>query len=748
MKISFFPSVKSKVPQLCTWDLFCNATDNQSMIQIAALIAKAVKAGNRDQKDKLKKKLPIVTWQAWFENERKNNEAHPNGLYMLDVDHLKELPEKVYAQKIAGRLKELQIVLVHKTISCEGIRIVAKCRKGFNTIVDNQRWLANELGLEMDEACKDWARSSFLVPYNYFLYHDATIFDPNVTSEVVLENRETETSKAPVVVNTPSNQNQYKGLELLEIANKWLKAVNGGFPIEGERNQVLYRLATRMKYITDFNPQVICNNIPHCGLSDSEVLQLCTSACGGQRALTMPADLERVIEKLSNPTTENFEEIPITKIEMPQLPPLFEQFAEIAPDDFKEPVVLCLLPMLGTLASRLRAKYLNGKYETPTFMVALEAPQASGKSFIEDVSAKVMFPITDMDEKEREKEREFEEQIKTIKAAGTGTKAERAEVRELLENRPIPIIRYMPATASITKLLIRMSNADGLHLFAMAVEVDTVAKAFKRGFSNLSDLLRCAYDNSEFGQEYASDTSFSGKVRIFYNTLYSGTPAAMRHFYNNSEDGTMSRTLFVTLPDQFGKKMPVWSEFTEDQLVKVNGCVEVLNSVSIVDGSIQNPHNMDMSFLNDAISEWIEKQRELSVQQLDRTRNIFYRRCAETGFRAGMLAWFLYGETEACKSLVCDFAIWVAEKMLSQFLLRINISNEDIELGNLFARQVYVKLEDTFTRSQLESELVQCGFKTKVKQVVYKWRQAGVISSEERYGAQVYVKTLNNGQKD
>ena len=116
----------------------------------------------------------------------------------------------------------------------------------------------------------------------------------------------------------------------------------------------------------------------------------------------------------------------------------------------------------------------------------------------------------------------------------------------------------------------RIDMAQGLHVFAFAPEIDTVTKAFKRGFSNLSDLQRCAFDNSEFGQDYASDTSFSGNVKIFYNTLYSGTPGAMRRFYTNSEDGTMSRTLFVTLPDQFGKKMPVWGKLSKEQQMVVD----------------------------------------------------------------------------------------------------------------------------------------------------------------------------------
>lgn len=753
MKISLYPTVKSQKPLLCDWTTFLNFTESKSLASLANRIRKATEAGDTKTKDELKKQLPIVTWQAWFEGSRKNNEAHPNGLFMLDVDHLKETPEEVFATKIAGKIDALNIVLVHKTISCHGLRVVALCNPRFKTLVDNQRWLAGELNLEMDEACKDWARSSFLVPWQYFLFYKGEIFNPGNEAPFVLNLPESLRSQPLIQAESaaaPANhaatgQKTYKNKDLYDIAMQWLKLNHGGLPTEGERNTVLFKLASRMRYITDFNPRTIADNIPHCGLDDAEVLNLCTSACSGQRSLSMPVDMQNAIKSLdqkeSNEPHEEIKTIPVDPL--PPLPPVFKEYCSIAPDDFRKPVVLCLLPMLGTLGSKLRAQYISGKFETPSFMVALEAPQASGKSFIEDVAALVLTHIKTMDDAEREKEKQFDEQIKTMKTAGTGTKAERAEVRELLENRPRPIIRLMPATASITKLLIRMDNADGLHLFAMAVEIDTVQKAFKRGFSNLSDLLRCAFDNSEYGQEYATDTSFSGKVRVFYNTLYSGTPAAMRRFYTNSEDGTMSRTLFVTIPDQFGKKMPLWGKFDDRQMQVVSEALTRLNEISIRSTEVQQPHLMNMGFLNTALEQWIEEQRQMSIKYCDRTRNIFYRRCAELAFRAGMIAWYLYEEKDRQQDVV-DFSLWVANMMLSEFLIRINISNEDIELGNLFARQVYSSLENEFTRTQLEAKLKELGFKSVPRVVLAKWKQAGKIRTEQRYGAEIIIKNIQH----
>lgn len=753
MKFSFFESVKHGLGEVCTYDKFLDATESKSV----AAKARAIKDGSAN-KDKLKSELPAVTWQAYFPNgKRISREAIPSGLYMLDIDHI-ENPNQVYIEKIAGRLHELDIVLVHVTISTKGLRIVANCQPQFSSIEDNQRWLASELGLDYDGVCKDWARASFLVPYTYFLYMEAGLFNPEVAAKFTLANKEADMSPETEVeqdgqtkISDPNEtttsrplQQEYKGINLQDIAMEWLRC-NGGMPEEGERNAKLYKLALRMRYITDFNPSTIAAAIPRCGLSKEEVLQLSKSACSGTRSGDIPFDMQQIITRLSAQDFDDEKIIDekdfiIETEKTPPLPPIFREYSEIAPDDFKQAVVLCMLPLVGTLGSRLRAVYINGKPETPSFMVSLEAPQASGKSFIETLTNDILKPLILKDEEERQKERDFDEQIKIIKLQGSkNTKGEREQIKELMEHKPEPIIRKIPATASITKLLMRLEKAQGLHVFALAPEIDTVSKAFKRGFSNLSDLLRCAFDNSEFGQDYASDTSFSGMVKIFYNTLYSGTPGAMRRFYTNSEDGTMSRTLFVTLPDQFGKKMPVWGKLDKKQQLVVDTSITRLYEISIQGDDVQPEHMMTMEFLNNTMAEWIEQQRQLSVKYEDRTRNVFYRRCAELGFRAGMLAFFLYNENKDknTRRKVSQFAVWIANMMLKQFIGRVVLTDELPE--NLFARSVFAALPDEFTREQLIEQLNEQKMKSPVKLVLSRWKVAGKIKGE-KYNGQMFIK--------
>ena len=385
--------------------------------------------------------------------------------------------------------------------------------------------------------------------------------------------------------------------------------------------------------------------------------------------------------------------------------------------------------MLGTLGSKLRAKYLDGRMHSPSFQVSLEAPQASGKSFMTRIAELLMVPVLNRDAEERQKEQEYMEKLNELKVTNVKLTPENRE--ELLGQKPKGIIRYVPATISITKLLQRMDNARGLHLFAFAEEIDTVTKAFKRGFSSYGDLLPVAFDNGTYGQDYAATDSYSGMLKAYYNTLFSGTPKAMRRFYPDVEDGLVSRVCFVMLPDQFGKPMPVWRTLREKDMEEVKRQLERLDQVSLVGNTVQPDHVMDLAFLNRDLDKWLKEQQEEAVRTNDRTRDVFCRRSAVVGFRAGMLAWFLYGEkdTPLNRRRTIAFARWVANQMLTQHLLRFEIDGTGSNVNRW--EEVYGQLPAEFSREELLRLLNANGVNTPIRTVIYKWRLLGCIETLE-----------------
>lgn len=786
MKFSYFDSVRASQGEELTYEKFIEVCHSERLMHLMNDIKNET---DKDKRGNLKKQLPIITWQAYFPGRRANVEAQPSGLFMLDIDHV-EHPIEMMRKLIFPKIKECGIVLISKTASAHGIRVVAKCRPQFYTLPGNQRWLAEQIGVPYDPACKDLARSSYVCHESYTFYMDAkAIFqDPtpewaarinDYTSDTAKIEREAivewerkmkeegkklsshrldeETAQearteGEAIKEEPKEEPKdepkeaeqtslaYRGILYADIVKEWFERT-GGEPVEGDRNTRLYQLAVRLRYICDFNEAKIVSVLPTYGLPSEEVKALVHSACGGSRMTRMPKDLQDTLDSLdkqmkikSSRTTEADDEaddidiesvIKLTSTEVNfVLPPLFKQWHDVSPDDFKRAVTLCQLPILGALGSRLRAEYLDGKMHSPSFQVSLEAPQASGKSFLVRLINYELEQMKEADEVAREKEREYQEEMKKITATKTKVK------KEDLPTKPDGIIRYLPATISVTKLLMRMQSARGLHCFAFAEEIDTVKKAYSRGFSNLSEMLRVSFDNEEYGQDYASDNSFSGNVRLYYNTLFSGTPKAMCRFYPDVEDGLVSRVLFVTLPDQFGKPMPVWRPFTAKEDEVCHQALTRLSEVSLIGEEVQPEYILKLNFLNKVLEKWIIAQQVQAVKENDRTRDIFCRRASVVGFRAGMLAWFLFGEiqTPYYRRQVSNFAVWVANSMLNQHLLRFNL--KETNSNTTPYKSLFDQLPDEFTYSQFKTFCSSSDAQFVPRMVLYKWRLAGLIEEQ------------------
>ena len=123
MIFDIFPNVKSP-GQVCTNELLLSYTHSQELIPLYNQIAREQ---DNDKRQALKKRLPLVTWQAHYPSgRRKNDEAEPSGLYMVDIDHV-EHPGQIYSEQLAGKIDALDIMVIHMTPSQRGLRVVCRC---------------------------------------------------------------------------------------------------------------------------------------------------------------------------------------------------------------------------------------------------------------------------------------------------------------------------------------------------------------------------------------------------------------------------------------------------------------------------------------------------------------------------------------------------------------------------------------------------------------------------------------------
>ncbi len=184
-------NVRSREVQICTPELFHQATQSAKVKDVCAQIEDALERKRRGEicqadydtmKTQLKSQLPILTPHATFRNGRRlNADAIPSGLSIYDKDHIPD-PRgywKVKSEEVRVKNPTVleRILLVHVTPSLEGLRLVFTIPEGMS-LAEAQHWMSEQLeDAEYDSCVKDLARPSFIVPEDYILYiNEAELF--------------------------------------------------------------------------------------------------------------------------------------------------------------------------------------------------------------------------------------------------------------------------------------------------------------------------------------------------------------------------------------------------------------------------------------------------------------------------------------------------------------------------------------------------------------------------------------------
>ena len=136
---------------------------------------------------KLKRGLPAFIFQATFDETeskkgvvgawRKQSATRLTGLVVMDVDHIEE-PLTLYQGWVEKGLdwKKLGIVLIYITPSGHGLKIVFKADVKKGNLIDNQHAMAEVLGVEVDESCKDASRMSFICKESDIFFINKELF--------------------------------------------------------------------------------------------------------------------------------------------------------------------------------------------------------------------------------------------------------------------------------------------------------------------------------------------------------------------------------------------------------------------------------------------------------------------------------------------------------------------------------------------------------------------------------------------
>ena len=831
----YISNIRSHHTVPCTTDIFHTVMRSTIVGQTCAEIAdchEQLLRGEMSREDfetkksELKRRLPAFCFHAHFKSGRRlNAEAIASGLSILDIDHIgrhsevglspalpveegeeqpKEQPKEqskelskesvtlmetlkghlftctpITDEKTLATLKRLGIVLIHKTPSGEGLRLVFIIPQGMG-LVEAQQWLAKQIGLEaFDEACKDLARCSFAVPEEYVLFLDEErLFKQpqqphpqplsNSLTPVPLSKGEgsdmlqdttastnNAAAKTPSEHSTPLSLGEGKGGEapgqggeavgvrllfVFDLCREQAGLKDVDINARGSRHNSLLAIlsvgAARLlseaeamavvaRRMPEFFREADCRQLIHDFYAkyhdDSKIMSATV-----QRINARAEQLAQLSKEKKDKDEEEPEEPADTTPANPSdgetaIPPIpgLKQSLTGVPEQMRMPALCALLPMAAAYADDVTFRYCDGREQRLGLMSIVVGEQASGKSVCKDIIDLWRQPMDEDDEQGRRKEDEWKKKRKNRRA------------NEKLDPEPEVLIRDVPITISCSTLLKRLKNAQGHTLYSFCSELDTLRKTNGAGsWSSKYDIYRLAFDHDEWGQDYNSDQAESGMVSVGYNWTILGTYGALGKCFKgeNIENGLSSRVIVSEMPDSAFAPMPTFQDR------KDRDAQAILDAV----GTLRAKHGfVDTPRLRKAIAQWVEDKRQQAMERIDRVMDTYRRRAAVIGMRCGVVACLLSGEKET--KHVIDFALMMAEYVLQEqcrlfgdVLRKQYAADADDTRRNSKNRAVFDRLADTFTSHDILALKTDISEST-ARTIICRWKEAGWIGALPRH---------------
>lgn len=645
----------------------------------------------------------------------------------MDVDHIPTTSLEQIKQLILEKKDELGLLMLELSARGEGFHLVFRRKPGLSQ-EDNLRWASNLLGVEYDKGAKDITRVFYTTSASPedLIYLSNSLFEieevegvkEGVKGGVKMEVKGDDTTNAPALADLQSDRTEYKHLQCdkqnVGIKNPYTQSsrisnpseqvgasfrgipyaliVNGlldlfgfhdGFVPEGVRNTTLYKLARQMRYICDFNAIQLRSVLPDWGLPESEVLQTISSAISSTRSQNFPPELKRVLDDIQKPdlsTTAKRQAYLERLNPLPERMPWLLKYIYRRYGRHGRTALVTALPMLGTLLGRFESKYLDGRKHRPVFMVVVCGHAGSGKGFIADLQEWLLKPVLEDDERGRAELEAYNKEKEKKKGA------------KQLPDKPTPCMRVLSATSSNGMLLERAKASLGQPLCVITEEIDESARANKNGaWADKSDIYRKAFDGALWGQDYLT---YSGSVHIFVNLIFAGTYVSVRNYFQNVENGLMTRFFFTEMTRDLGQNVEVRKDIeTNDdreaaRIVRnlyQQGCtLDIPEPENIIAFALKKGKQDAYEFNEEKIQEWEASGPD--EDHRDTAIDLLRRRAAVVLFRASQVMYALEGNRET--SIGRAMARWYAnESYLNQYIMFADAINESAKANEAIQRK-------------------------------------------------------------
>ena len=635
---------------------------------------------------KLKRGLPAFIFQATFDETeskkgivgawRKQSATRLTGLVVMDIDHVEE-PLTLYQGWVEKGLdwKALGIVLIYITPSGKGLKIVFKADIQKGNLIDNQHAMAEVLGVEVDESCKDASRMSFICKESDILYIDnelftyenkefANQFEPDyranhsgATQTAVVASKNAE-SRADAVgqVDAESLDLMWRGYEIQSIIDQRY-ADKLPCKADSNRHTESLKLATdlllmldgdkaQVRRIVEAQPWV--QEIVH--ERDENVGQTVDSAesCVKEKEKKFASSLpsKAMLEAVEKTTGKTYQEITKTQAQKivsvgdedilnylwewgDQIEALMNDFPLLRDicKGLKHNQYPAALIVSGGLMMTLMTRCSYRFYHRPEELRRLNCSAliigdpASGKSFATRLYKLLMTPVFEADKIGKDAINAYREEMRT-----KGANKEKPK-------KPKVVIRVHPARTSNAQFIQDMVNAveiiDGqpmhLHMLTFDTELDNTVTVQKGGsWIDKQSLELKAFHNEEDGQAYSNNDSILQDFNVYWNFIYTGTPIALNKKVNaqNFGSGLATRLTCIPLPAT-GFKM-----ISRERLVDIESDERLKEWAYKLD---KTKGELSVEKLVDELYDWTARRMEDAEENNSRADEMLLKRCAYHG---------------------------------------------------------------------------------------------------------------------
>lgn len=739
----------------------------------------------------LKTSLPSINFVGRSVASRQNADMEPTQLFMIDVDHMKVTPQQMWddiQHLVSHEWLCDHLMLAHVSPGGEGVHFFFKSF-GFPTLLENMNYV-NENFFEFDQwgdydvKVHDFARVSFAFKYDEILFENVMLLveptEDQLGTSIVndaflpLEQRDMFGQGEPA--NKPKKRKPqdppelndtliktyreklYRSVPIGTIVDKYVEVK--GAPSEGEVHNYYNEMVKNFRHITSNNQTWLLAILPRFGHTAEECWSQIRSITKVNTMSRMEYDFWKFLADngfyvKSEKDASAYREYMMGEArndlkDMPTLPPVFREFVQAAPKDFRVSVINALMAVLGFLSTYVKAKYpYDDRWHTCSFFSIIYAPASTGKGFVERLLELLLPMVKIRDEVEAIRENIY---LRVIQRKGANDKA---------PEMPHTSIRIIPAKCSEAEFLEKQRDNHGAHMFTFAAEMDSWAKGEKAAGGNKSDMIRVAWDNGEYGQQFKSANTFRGKVPLYWNVLITGTIAQVNSYFKNVENGLVTRCCYTTIENQQFQLAQVWKKIPKKGLEIIKNYVERCDhntyetpcTVDIEEAyhldeeefdekidwrfRFKEKVEVDMSWIMPVLDAFQKEQCEQAALAVDNARDTFRRRVGVRGFRLALLCTTLYpkiGNRE--KKIICGFvAWWMRQDIEHSMMLWAQKYNEVAEPEKgFYNRNIYAQLNDDFTKNDLYVVCKREGIKTRLNQILYQWKKSKHIEVNKETG--------------